>query len=91
MKKKVSPINFFVILFLIVYSGITFVKQEIEIKKYQKEKQVYLEQIAMAKEKNDQYRKYSEYVHTDEYIEKIAREKLRMLLPEEKIYIEYNG
>lgn len=91
MKKKVSPINFFVILFFIVYSGITFVKQEIEIKKYDKEKQVYLEQIAMAKEKNDQYRKYSEYVNTDEYIEKIAREKLRMLLPEEKIYIEYNG
>lgn len=91
MKKKVSPINFFVILFLIVYSGITFIKQEIEIKKYEKEKQVYLEQIAMAKEKNVKYRKYSEYVNTDEYIEKIAREKLRMLLPEEKIYIEYNG
>ena len=91
MKKKVNPISFLVILFLIVYSGIVFVKQEVEINKYKKEKQVYLEQIAMAKQKNVDYRKYSEYVNTDEYIEKIAREKLRMLLPEEKLYIEYNG
>ena len=42
-------------------------------------------------DKENRYKKYSEYVNSDEYIEKIAREKLRMLLPEEKIYIEYNG
>ena len=28
------------------------------------------------------------YVNSDEYIEQIAREKLGMLLPEERIYIE---
>ena len=91
MKKKVNPVNFLVILFLMFYSVFTFIKQEIEIKKYEKEKQVYLEQIALAKEKNVEYRKYSEYVNTEEYIERIAREKLGMLLPEEKKYIEYNG
>ena len=91
MKKKVNPVNFLVILFLMFYSVFTFIKQEIEIKKYEKEKQVYLEQIALAKEKNVEYKKYSEYVNTEAYIEKIAREKLGMLLPEEKKYIEYNG
>lgn len=91
MKKRVNPINLIVVLFLISYSTFTLIKQEIEIKKYEKEKQGYLEQIALASKKNLEYKKYSEYVNTDEYIEKIAREKLRMLLPEEKIYIEYNG
>lgn len=91
MKKRVNPINVFIILSLLAYATFTIVKQEIAIKKYEKEKQSYIEQIALAKAKNEEYKKYSEYVNTDEYIEKIAREKLRMLLPEEKIYIEYNG
>ena len=91
MKKKVNPINLLIVLFLLTYSIVTLVKQETEIRKYDKIKQGYLEQIALAKEKNVEYKKYSEYVNSDEYIEKIAREKLRMLLPEEKIYIEYNG
>ena len=53
---------------------------------------IYTKQLEyFAKEKNAEYKRYSEYVNSDEYIEKIAREKLRMLLPEEKIYIEYNG
>ena len=91
MKKRVNPINVIIVLFLIGYSVFTLVKQEIAIRKYDKEKQSYMEQIALAKEKNAEYKRYSEYVNSDEYIEKIAREKLRMLLPEEKIYIEYNG
>lgn len=91
MKKRVNPINVIIVLFLIGYSVFTLVKQEIAIRKYDKEKQSYIEQIALAKEKNAEYKRYSEYVNSDEYIEKIAREKLRMLLPEEKIYIEYNG
>lgn len=91
MKKRVNPISVLTVISLMAYSTFTIVKQEIAIRKYEKEKQSYMEQIALAKEKNEQYKKYSEYVNTDEYIEKIAREKLRMLLPEEKIYIEYNG
>ncbi len=91
MKKRVNPISVLIVISLMAYSTFTIVKQEIAIRKYEKEKQSYMEQIALAKEKNEQYKKYSEYVNTYEYIEKIAREKLRMLLPEEKIYIEYNG
>lgn len=91
MRKRVNPINLLIMFSLMTYATITIVKQEIAIRKYEKEKQSYMEQIALAKEKNEEYKRYSEYVNTDEYIEKVAREKLRMLLPEEKIYIEYNG
>ncbi|MBP3285239.1 MAG: septum formation initiator family protein [Clostridia bacterium] len=91
MKKKMNPLKFLMILFLIFYASYALIRQEIEIKKYDKEKQYYMEQIELAKAKQEEYKKYSEYVKTDAFIEKIAREKLGMLLPEEKIYIEYNG
>lgn len=77
-----------VLLFLAVYAVCTLAKQEIEINKYEKEKELYMEQIDLAKKKQEEYKHYSEYVNSDEYIEKIAREKLGMLLPEERVYIE---
>lgn len=77
-----------VLLFLAVYATWTFVKQEVEINKYEKEKELYMEQIDLAKKKQEEYKHYSEYINSDEYIEKIAREKLGMLLPEERVYIE---
>jgi cell division protein DivIC len=66
----------------------SLVKQEVAMNKYQKEKASYMEQINLAKQKQEEYRNYSEYINSEEYIEKIAREKLGMLLPEERIYIE---
>ena len=91
MKKRANPLKILVICFLMFYASYTLIRQEVEIKKYDKEKQYYIEQIQLAQVKHEEYKKYSEYVKTDAYIEKIAREKLGMLLPEEKIYIEYNG
>jgi len=88
MKKKVNWLKLCMLVFLFTYAVYTLVKQEIEIHKYEKEKAVYMEQITLAKQKQDEYKHYSEYVNSDEYIEKIAREKLGMLLPEERIYIE---
>ena len=88
MKKRVNWPKACILLFLAIYAAYTFVKQEIEINKYEKEKFMYVEQINLAKQKQEEYKHYSEYVNSDEYIEKIARDKLGMLLPEERIYIE---
>jgi len=88
MKRKVNWLKLCMLVFLFIYAVYTLIKQEIEINKYEKEKIAYMEQITLAKQKHDEYKHYSEYVNSDEYIEKIAREKLGMLLPEERIYIE---
>lgn len=88
MKRRVNWPKFLVILFFGIYALATFVKQENEINKYEKEKASYIEQINLANQKHEEYKNYSEYVNSDEYIEKIAREKLGMLLPEERVYIE---
>ena len=91
MKRRVNWLKFCLILFLAIYATYILIKQEIEINKYEKEKEIYVEQINLAKQKHEEYKHYSEYVNSDEYIEKIAREKLGMLLPEEKVYIECSG
>ena len=88
MKKKVNWLKVCLFTFLTVYATYTLIKQEIEIKKYEKEKLAYIEQINLAKQKQDEYKHYSEYINSDEYIAQVAREKLGMLLPEERIYIE---
>ena len=89
-KRKVNWVKLCTILFLAIYAGYTFVKQEIAINEYKKQKQIYVEQITLANQKHEEYKHYSEYVKSEEYIEKIAREKLGMLLPEERVYIAVN-
>ena len=91
MKRKSKRIRALIVLALIVYVSYIFVVQEMEFNKYKELKVSYNEQIRLAQIKTDEYKKYAEYVKSDEYIEKIAREKLGMLYPEEKIYIENNN
>lgn len=91
MKQKSKRIRAFIAIGLIIYVSYIFVIQEIEYQKYKELKFSYTEQIKIAKAKTDEYKKYAEYIKTDEYMEKIAREKLGMVYPEEKIYIEINN
>jgi len=91
MKQKSRKIRALIVLGLMIYVSYIFVVQEIEYQKYKDLKVSYNEQIKLAKAKTVEYKKYAEYIKSDEYIEKIAREKLNMIYPEEKIYIEINN
>ena len=90
-KRKANWFKVCTILFLAIYASYILIRQELEMNKYNKEKVFYLEQIELANKKHEEYKHYSEYVKTEEYIEKVAREKLGMLLPEERVYIEYSS
>ena len=91
MKRKFKIHKFILAVFLISYFSYIFTIQEIEYRKYLTEKNSYLEQIELARHKTEEYKSYAEYVKSDAYIEKVAREKLSMVRPEEKIYIEINN
>lgn len=91
MKQKSKRIRALIVLGLMMYVSYIFVVQEIEYQKYKDLKVSYTEQIKLAKAKTIEYKEYAEYIKSDEYIEKIAREKLNMVYPEEKIYIEINN
>lgn len=90
MKKKPKAFKIVFVSFLILYISCVFINQSKEYKKYCKLRDSYIEQVNLEKAKTEGYKAYTEYVKSDRYIEQIAREKLGMLLPEEKIYIEIN-
>ncbi|SHH51740.1 FtsB family cell division protein [Tepidibacter thalassicus] len=94
MKKKrinVYGIVFFVFVLSILISGTyNFIHQGILIKEYKKEIVKLQDKI---KKEDDEISKIKEDIKNykkDEYIEKIARERLKMVKPGELIYIDVN-
>lgn len=65
-----------------------FISQQKTLNAYQAEINQYEEKIVEAKETKDSLLAMKENVNSPEYIEKIAREKLSMYLPNERIYID---
>lgn len=90
MKNKNSKIIFKKILFICitVYVIYTFLVQQKALNSYKLDQQRYIEQIAQEEEKNKELIATKSNINSEQYIEKIAREKLDMYLPNEKVYID---
>jgi len=92
MKKGKLLKNAFVIA-LIVWI-VMLVKQQINIKQYEEEINVLSSKIEVAEDELNQNKENlkQEQINVDsaEYIEKLAREKLGMYLPNERVYIDSN-
>ena len=79
--------NIILILF-IIYALLTFSEQQQKLNSYKKDIAYYEEQIEdLNKEKADLLT-IQENVNSPEYIEEMAREKLDMYLPNERVYID---
>ncbi|KXZ40593.1 cell division protein FtsL [Alkalithermobacter thermoalcaliphilus JW-YL-7 = DSM 7308] len=78
------------ILFLIGNVIYGFIYQGILIKRYKSEISNLKEQIQMTKEENEKMQNEIQNYKEDEFIEKIARERLKMVKPGEIIYIDVN-
>ena len=76
------------LIFLAAYAVYIFVSQQKMLNSYAKEKKQYEMQISEAKEQQADLNDTLSNIDSTEYIEKIAREKLDMYLPNEKIYID---
>ena len=85
-KKKVLP-NL-VLLCFGVYSAYTLTYQQIEMFRYDKTRQNIDAQIAEMQQAIELNKQKIEFIKSEAYIEQVAREKLGMLRPEEKIYID---
>ena len=51
-------------------------------------KDSYNDDIEMAQEENQELQEMKDNINSDEYIEQIAREKLDMYYPNERVYID---
>ncbi len=77
-----------IIVVFISYVAVTLVNQQKKLNTYEKNIATVEEQIDEATEYKESLVSLKENAQSLEYIEQIAREKLNMYMPDEKIYIE---
>lgn len=85
MKINITRILFIVFAIYVVY---TFISQQKLLNAYAKEDRDYRNQIEQANETKQELSETLESLNSTEYIEQIARDKLDMYLPNEKVYID---
>lgn len=87
MKIKKLLKKIVIIIFLIYFSYIIFSQQQ-SLNSYAESQKYYSEQISLEQENKEELLETKNNINSLEYIEKIAREKLNMYLPNEKVYID---
>ncbi|SCG84224.1 hypothetical protein DW1_2664 [Proteiniborus sp. DW1] len=89
VKKRIRA-GHLIILALAVYLGITFFNQQREIKALEKEKLQKQQEIEKLNSEIMDIEEKLKYTDSLEYIEKMAREELKMVKPDEIIVIDTN-
>jgi len=87
MKKK-KIIKFLLFIILSVYVIITLLNQQIIINRYNENQDKLAKQIEEQKDHNKELVATKGNVDSTEFIEQMAREKLDMYLPTERVYID---
>lgn len=85
--KKVNFKKIFILVFAI-YVIYTFFVQQQTLNAYKAEENKYAKKIEEAEKEQEKLIQTKNNINSDEYIEQIAREKLDMYLPNERVYID---
>ena len=88
MTKLVSIFKKVICIVITIYAVITFCKQQTVLNTYASNKEDLNKQIAEASKEQDELTQIKKNANSKEYIEEIAREKLDMYLPNERVYID---
>ena len=76
------------LLIFAIYVINTFVTQQQTLNAYKAEENKYNQEITKAQEEQEKLIATKNNINLNEYIEQIAREKLDMYLPNERVYID---
>lgn len=87
MKKLKKFIKRLICIAILIYAIVTFCNQQKILNTYASNKAVLNNQIEEANKKKEDLNKIKENANSELYIEDIAREKLDMYLPNERVYI----
>ena len=88
MKNKNVLLKRLAFIAISIYAIITVVNQQKILNNYSKQTKSIQAQIEEASAKQEQLNKEKENVNSNEYIESIARQKLDMYLPNERVYVD---
>ena len=87
-KKNSNLLKKLLILIFAIYFIYTLIAQQKTLNSYARERERYNEQIEVAEDEQKELQEMKENINSDEYIEQIAREKLDMYYPNERVYID---
>lgn len=87
MKIK-KPFKKFFIIILVIYVMYTFINQQKVLNSYKTTQQYYTQQIEEKLAYKETLNNKKNNINSEEYIEEVAREKLDMYLPNERVYID---
>lgn len=85
-----SKLYIIILVVALFYAAYTLFDQQEKLNSYSREKQRYEDQIADLNEQKEELIIEKENVNSPEYVEDIAREKLDMYLPNEKVFVDMN-
>ena len=88
MKNKINLLKKIIFIAILIYAIITVIKQQKILNTYAVQSANLDTQIAEAKEEQQKLNEEKENVNSSEYIEGVAREKLDMYLPNERVYVD---
>ena len=88
LKKIKKPYKKIIIIFITVYFIYTLIAQQKTLNAYSIEQSNYSKQIEQEQATKETLLKTKERVNSTEYIEDVAREKLGMYLPNERVYFD---
>ena len=76
------------LLLFAIYVVYTFIMQQQTLNAYKAEKEQYTQEIQQTAQDKEKLTEIKSNINSDKYIEQIAREKLNMYLPNEKVYVD---
>ena len=88
MKKNKKILRNILIIIVAIYVIFVFVNQQKTLNEYSKNSEELTEQIATEKPNNEELNQKKEDVNSLEFIEEMAREKLDMYKPNERVYVD---
>ena len=88
MKKNKKFIKKIILFGIFIYISFVFVSQELDLSIYRRQYKDYEAQIQKESNIKEELALKKENIESDEYIEQLAREKLNLYMPNEKVYID---
>ena len=88
MKKNKKILRNIFIIAIIVYVAFVFINQQNTLNDYNKDTEKLNQQIASEEATNEDLKQQKDNVNSLEFIEEMAREKLDMYYPNERVYMD---
>lgn len=91
MKKRFNIKNLYIkvlVIVFVIYVFSVLINQQSKLNNYKESQAYYQEKTDEAQENQKSLKALKENINSPEYIEELAREKLDMYLPNERVYID---